>query len=347
MKIGTIPENLIERILLSTRAAPQPLFETFATILFARTVMVGTKVGVFDALAGGPLDADEIARRCGTDPAATGKLIDALIGIGYLRSKGGRAALTPMTRKWLLSDSPHSIVDNILFRFLEWDVLSNYEDFIRSGESVDAHTLFEGSEQWGLYQRGMRSLAGLSAQEVAGRVPVPRGASQLLDVGGSHGYYSVALCRRHSALQATVFDLPEAVEQAAPILAREGMGDRVVHRAGDALTDDFGTEAWDVIFTANLLHHFDADTNREFTRRAARALRPGGTFAILEFVRPDSPEKAGQMGSLLDLYFAMTSRSGTWTIDEMSDWQQSAGLTPQKANRLMTIPGGYIQAARK
>ncbi len=49
----------------------------------------------------------------------------------------------------------------------------------------------------------------------------------MLDIGGSHGYFSVELCRRYAGLRAVVLDLDQAVEQAAPSLEAEGMGERV------------------------------------------------------------------------------------------------------------------------
>ena len=48
------------------------------------------------------------------------------------------------------------------------------------------------------------------------------------------------------------------------------MGDRVVHRAGDALIDDLGSDSYDLVFLAALVHHFDEETNRELMRRIAR-----------------------------------------------------------------------------
>ena len=78
----------------------------------------------------------------------------------------------------------------------------------------------------------MRSGAHLATPEIVRRVRLSAGARQMLDIGGSHGYYSVAFCREYPALQATILDLPQAIEHAAPLLAREGMGERVVYRAG-------------------------------------------------------------------------------------------------------------------
>ena len=105
------------------------------------------------------------------------------------------------------------------------------------------------------------------------------------------------------------------------------------------MKDDLGSSEWDLIYVSQLLHHFDEHSNREFAQRVARALKPGGIFAIVEMIRPASPQEGGQVGALLDLYFALTSHSGTWSIEEMSAWQRDAGLTPRKAIRLRTIPG--------
>jgi SAM-dependent methyltransferase len=346
MKLTVVAENTIERLILALGIAPVTLMDTHVSFMRARAIMVATKLGIFDALASGALTAADVASRCGTSPAATEKLMNALAGTNYLRFERGTYALSAVARKWVTRDSPQSIRDKVLFEFIEWTLVEHFEEFVRTGQPLDMHRSIS-EEEWGLYQRAMRALSGLAAAEIIRRTPMPAGATSMLDIGGSHGYISVAMCRRHPSLQAVILDLPAAVKQAAPILAKEGMGDRVAHRAGDALTDDFGTDAWDLVYVSQLLHHFDEATNREFARRVARALKPGGVFVILEMVRPASPQDAGQVGALLDLYFALTSQSGTWSIEEMSAWQRDAGLIPRKVIRLRTVPGAAEVVAVK
>jgi SAM-dependent methyltransferase len=217
---------------------------------------------------------------------------------------------------------------------------------VRDGRPLDVHGEMS-TEDWRAYQRGMRAQANPLASLVARRVPVPAGASEMLDIGGSHGYFSVVLCRRHPGLRATVLDLPPAVEQAAPILEREGMGDRVVLRAGDALTDDLGDAAYDLIMGFSLVHHFDEATNRLLVAKAARALRPGGYLVIGDALRPRAPGKGGQQGAFFDLYFALTSESGLWSFDEMRSWQVEAGLTPLKSISLFPGGGFGLQVAER
>jgi hypothetical protein len=274
LRIGPVAENLLERVAILLRLGPRPLLETHGTLLLAQALMVATKVGVFEALAATPLTLGEVASRCGTEERATAKLLGVLAATDYLRdATDGRYALTTDARRWLLEDSAHSLHDNVLFRFVEWEWIGRLERFVQTGEPLDIHTEMS-SEQWEAYQRGMRSLAGAFAREVVLRTPVPRGARAMLDLGGSHGFFSVALCRRHPRLRAEILDLPGAVEQAAPILAREGLGDRVAHRACDALTEDLGTEAFDLVFISSLLHHFEPAQSRDVVRRAARRAHP-------------------------------------------------------------------------
>jgi SAM-dependent methyltransferase len=346
MRLGLIPENPIERLVARLNLAPRPLFETQSAFTLARLVMVGTKLGVFEALGDGTRTAREVAEQCGTDESGTGKLLFALAGAGYLRERDGGYEVAPFARKWLLRESADSLADKMIFQFHEWEWMEQAEDYVRTGRPLELHRTI-GGDEWGDYQRGMRAMASAFSVEAVRRLPVPKGARDLLDIGGSHGYYSVALCRRHEDLRAVVLDLPEAVEHAAPILAAEGMGDRVVHRAGDALSDDLGEATYDVVMVAQLVHHFTEEQNRDLARRVARALRPGGVYAILDAFRSRSAKDAGQTPALLEFYFALTSESGTWAPEEMADWQRQAGLRPKRPIRFRTIPGGGIQAATK
>jgi 2-polyprenyl-3-methyl-5-hydroxy-6-metoxy-1,4-benzoquinol methylase len=342
MRFGMVAESPMERIGLASGMVPTPMLEGYGSA-FARAVHVATELGMFDALAQGPASAREIADTCNTDRRATEKLLDLLVGARYLsRSRSGAYRLRSIARKWLLESSPQSIRDMVLMKELEWRWIDQLGDFVRTGRPLDVHGAMT-SDDWRLYQRGMRAQAGLLADWLPRRLPMPDGATSMLDIGGSHGYLSVALCRKHPALRAVVLDLPEAVAHAAPLLAAEGMGDRVVHLAGNVLTDDLGSEQHDLILAFSLVHHFDADTNRGLAARCARALRPGGIYVIGDLVRPESPSGASAMDLFYDLYFALTSRSGLWSFAEMADWQRAAGLTPRKPMHLIMGQGPALQ----
>lgn len=346
MRLGIIPHTLLERLILATNSAPTPLVDTTVGLLMARTLMAATSLGVFEALADGPLSAPQVAERCSTDPQATARLLDALTGCAYVRASAQGYALAPVARRWMLKGQPDSVHDAIVHRYLDLDFMGHMEDYVRSGQPLDFHRHMSPA-QWDVYQRGQRAHAVFMAGEVVRRLPVPRRARALLDIGGAHGYYATALCRRHRHLRATILDLPEAVAASAPILSAAGLGERVRHQSGDALTSDLGEATYDVVLIANLVHHFDLATNAALATRVARALRPGGCYAVLDVLRPVTSRAGGQVGTLTNLYFAITSKGGTYTADEMAEWQSAAGLLPRRPITLRFAPGYGIQVGIK
>jgi SAM-dependent methyltransferase len=344
VKLAAVPETLLERLITLAGLAPTPIVETFHAMVLARAVMVASKLGVFEALSDRSLTPREVAGELGLDARAAEKLLNVLVAARYLRLRGGRYGLSRVARRWLLPGHPRSLHDNMLLRFLEWDAVATLEGFVRTGEPIDVHAAIR-DDQWGVYQAGMRSLAQISAEEVVRRVPLPAGARAMIDIGGGHGHYAASFCRRHGQLQATVLDLPAAVRASAGIVSAQPGGDRVSYRCGDASTDDLGEGDWDLVFISHLIHHFDAATNASLLHRVARALRPGGVVAILDVLRPASPEEAGQTGALLDLYFAVTSNAGTWSGSEITRWQVEAGLRPGRRLPLRSAPGITVMVA--
>lgn len=336
----------MEALALATGLAPTPVLDTLMAAGLARTLMVASRLGIFDALEGGGATAAEVAARCDTDPAATRRLLVALAGAGYLTEAAGRYALAPVSRRWLLGSAPASQADFMDLMFVAWRWLEHYESYVRTGRSLDVHELLDEAD-WARYQRGMKALARLSLREVTWRTPLPRDARDMLDVGGAHGLYSVGLCRRQPGLRATVLELPEAIDHAAPLLAEEALGERVRHLAGDARTHDFGEARYDLVLVSNLTHHFDAETNRAMFRRLKRALRPGGVLVVQDMMRPRDARDAGAAGALGDLYFGALSAAGTWSFGEVAQWQAEVGLEPAEPVRFVTAPGLGQQAAHR
>src|SRR5262245_33091272 len=118
MKVGSIPENLLELCLALAGELPTPLTDTLQALLRARAIMAASRLGVFEALGAGPAAAAEVATGIGADGRATEKLLNGLVGAGYVRFRNDRYKLAPVARKWLLTTAPRSLHDNMLHRFL-------------------------------------------------------------------------------------------------------------------------------------------------------------------------------------------------------------------------------------
>ena len=343
MRLGPSASNIPEWIALRLDLAPIPIVDTQIAMTAARAIMAGSSLGLFDAIAGGAHTVEAIAAACHTNPRATRALVDALVGIEYLEKSGDTTYVNSRrVERWIVSSSPRCLKDKLAFQEVEWRLLGGLEAFVRTGAAIDMHATLDAAS-YARYQRGMRALAAGMAPVVARHIPVPRGARRLLDIGGSHGLYSVALCRRHRELRAEVLELAAALPVSAELLDLEKMGRRVIHRSGDALTDDLGEATYDVVLVVNLVHHFDAAQNIALARRVARALAPRGMYVIVDLERA----AGAALGGMLDLYFALTSTSGTWTAPEMQQWQRDAGLRVRAPVRPRLLPGYVIQSARK
>jgi SAM-dependent methyltransferase len=348
MRLGVRPDTPAEWLALQLNLVPVPMADTHLAFQFARIVMAASKAGLFEALREQGHTSEEVAAGCGTDRRATAKMLDALLAHGYLNYRSARYELNRLSRKWLLADSPYTLVHKLDLQEIEWRWTEGFDAWLRDGVSRDLHGSLT-PEEWRRYQWGMRDFATAPAKELTLRTRLPGDIRALLDIGGSHGFYSVELCRRYPKLNAIVLELPEAIPTAADILAREGMGARVRHRPGNVLEEDLGDRVYDAVLVAGLAHHFTNEQNQALAMRVARALRPGGVFMIMDAVRIESPDDARKasrrVGAVLDVYFAMTSNAGTWSIGTLQDWQRKAGLKPRRATWLRTVPGAAVVTA--
>ena len=346
MKFKLQPENPLEWMALKMNLAPTPLVDTQIAFNVARAIMAAAELGIYEAIGKGSKTAGNIAAECNTNAHATEQLLNCLVGAGYLKWKDDRYSLKPKYYKWLLKESESNLVGKLRFQLLEWDWMAKLEDYVRTGKTLDLHGTVNPSE-WKLYQDGMRDLSVNASKELAGKIPVPKGATEMLDIGGSHGLYSIELCKKHPALKSTILELPGAVEAASAIAKKYDTTGRVSYAAGNALVDDLGKEKYDIVMINNVVHHFSEEQNKALAKKIADALKPGGIYIIGEFGRAAKPGEGGVIGSATGLYFSITSASGNWSADEITSWQKDAGLKLEKPIAAMTIPGWKMFVARK
>lgn len=346
MKITLSTQTPLEFIGKKANLVPVPLAHTHIFSYLARAIYEAVFFGIFDSLKDSPATIEQIASTCHLNAHALSSLMAPLTSQGYFREKQGSFSLTPMSRKWLLADSPHSLRDQLLFLRDIWHWLDLLPEFLRTGRGLDHHAHFD-ARQWTLYQAAMRTMASQNAAEAVKKIPLPPHPELMMDVGGAHGLYPIALCHKHPGLRARILELPEAVEIVKPIFDQMNSGDRITYVAADALTFDFGENLYDLVLISNLLHHFTAEQNKALCIKIARALKPGGYFVIQEFIRPRIHSGSDIIGSTLALFFNLSSNGGTWSREELAGWQLNAGLKPYRIKSMLSLPGFAQIMAKK
>src|SRR5687767_5559633 len=182
-------------------------------MLAARAVISGCTLGVFDALAERPATPDGVAEDLGLDPLGVETLLTALRSLGYVEASGADGTLVPtdVARRLLVRSSRESVVDFVGAQNAHhWETMGRRDEVLRTGEPVGWHEMDPGEPLWEAYIRGLYATTRGDHDDVAAVVPVAD-ARTMLDVAGGHGGLSMAMCRRHPELRATVLDLPASI----------------------------------------------------------------------------------------------------------------------------------------
>lgn len=337
--------NWLEHLLFrSLNQAPAPLLDIWSAVAF-RVVLAAVRLQVFDALRQGPCSASELAHQRQLDAHGTAILLGALETLGYVHKQDNRYTNTAMTTKWLAGGGTTDF--SAYFRY--WGTLlserfADLEQSLRTGQpDGDLYTWLEGQPQAVAdYQEGMIALAHFAADEIVNKLELPTNAQRLLDVGGGHGLYSVAFCRQHPALQATVFDSPQALKTAYASIVAAQMTDRITLQPGDLWRDDLG-QGYDVALLFNIIHGFSPAQNAALFAKVAAALRPGGRIVLLDqLVDGTSQPLANAVSQLLDISYFHVLGGQLYPYEEIVTWLQAAGFIRMLRIRLLRVPGSSL-----
>lgn len=331
--------------------APAAYLDFLGAVAF-RAAGAGLRLGVFDALAGGPLPVDIIAAKISADERGIAVLLDALTRFGYLVRVNGRYANSPTADKWLRSDVPGGYATAFSFwHSVITELWTDLDKSIRQGKrSVDFYSWIEQQPSTlHNFQTMLERMACAQSQEVVDLIPIPTTATRLLDIGGGHARYSVAFCQRHPQLTATIVDLPGALAVGRQTVHAAGLTGRIGLQEGNWRSTEYGRNQ-DVVLMFNILHGNGTQENEELVRAAAAALRPGGTLAILEALS-DVPAEAGSLGEAHVRTFSLnlfhTQGGQTYRFADLADWLGKAGFVAARSYVLPSAPTEQIVLATK
>jgi ubiquinone/menaquinone biosynthesis C-methylase UbiE len=170
----------------------------------------------------------------------------------------------------------------------------------------------------------MHSVSGPVADDLVARLGPPK-FNHLLDVGGASGTWTLAFLRAVPGSRATIFDLPDAIEQARARIGQSEFRDRVDFVAGDFYDDPLPAGA-DLAWVSAIVHQHARDDSRALFTKVREALVPGGRIMIRDVVmepdRVEPPEGALFAVNML----VVTASGGTFTLDEFADDLQASGF---------------------
>ena len=254
--------------------------DAFGAVIFARALTVGLRRGMFESLARRPLSLRDLSGETGLSTEGVRLLADACVAGGYLNYRKGMYSAGAEARKWLVRSS-ETYLGDLIFYFDSLNTrLGGLEYSLEHGKPREPYYASFTDRDWETYVRGMANLARLLMPEVTRRIRLPASGGRILDLGGSHGLYSLECCRKFPGCTAVVMDFAPALRCAGDIREKES-GNRISFSPGDFLTAPLPA-GQDAVFMFNILHGFDEETNRNLIARASGSLRRGGRLYILD-----------------------------------------------------------------
>jgi SAM-dependent methyltransferase len=347
----------LEYLLARLNLLPVPLFDTPLAPGIAKMLVTACELGLFDTLGKQGASLERLAEQLKCHPQSLQFLLHILMSSGYLRYHHGKYFNTPITQRWLMSESPKNIAPYIVHSpdiIALWDHIT---DVLRTNQparhlpyTADA-TSQETQQFLARHYAGLASLATALGGEILQRVRLPNGAKHLLDVGGSHAGYSALFCRKYPHLHATILDVQSGIVVGEQTARQMSLTERMSFVCSDIVQDDFPLlfpHPFDVALFFHIAHLFPPELNILLLEKVAKTLRPGGLLIIVDQITDQTSRS--RLASLIVQLMALTTTTvgGTcYPFGTLKRWLELVGLEAVRCHRLLSPGVNLITAYKK
>lgn len=308
---------------------------------FRPTAVLGAaaELDLFTKIGADALSAEAVAGRLTADLRATTMLLDALASLGFLEKSGSQYRVPEPLRPLLASDSPQSVLPMVWHSMNVARAWWQLAQVVQSGKPGERPVSIRGPEaDRAAFVAAMNTVSAPIADPLVAKLGPPK-FRHLLDVGGASGTWTIAFLKAVPNARATLFDLPDAVEQARQRFAGTEWADRVALAPGDFYVDELPAGV-DYAWVSAIIHQHSREHNRQLFAKIHRALVPGGRIAIRDVVM-DETKTAPQYGALFAInMLANTESGGTFTLGEITDDLAAAGFV----NPRLVVPAEDMSA---
>lgn len=269
--------------------------------------------------------AAAVARAVAGDERALRILLDAAVAVGLLTKASDRYALTPAAAASLVRDAPHDLRRAIIYNRDVYAAWGKTAHFARTGRPVESPQLHLGddAERTRRFALSMHGRAMGIGRAVVPHLGLPPGA-RVLDLAGGPGTYALLMAQADPALTCDTYDLP-AISAVAQEITAPCAG-RVRCFSGDYHTDSWSEKSYDAVTLFGCLHQESPEMIVSILKRAAAALKSGGTLYVLDLMT-GADHTTPPFSALFALNMALTTENGwVFSEDELSGWMTEAGL---------------------
>ena len=284
--------------------------------------------GLFTALEDHPDTAAGVAKKAGVSPRGAQALLDGLTGLGILTLRDGKYQNTPEASAFLVKGKSGylgALAEVFLEDFATWQKLP---EAAKSGLPTAVNTTDVADNPfWHVLVTAIAPLSFPVARMIADRLSLTTaGPVTWLDVGGGSGVWSAAWLGVNNQAIGNQLDWPNVNAIAREFVAKFGVADRFKTIDGDFHTTDFGAAKYDFAIYSHIAHQESPSENIAVFRKLRKALKPGGTLVINDFVLGDD-----RTGNPFAMMFAaqmllVTKDGFTYRQSDYRTWLGDAGF---------------------
>ena len=295
-----------------------------------KTISVAVDIGIFTKVAAGADSVEKLSQETGIDQRVLGLLVNACGSLGLLKVKGSTVRNSSAAAEFLVAGKEGYLGDFVTLVGTDYyDAWRGFKDVVVTGKPIrdDRIVKLSNPRYAELHLKAMQGMTRKHAEELAGVLGLS-GKKNVLDVGGGHGMYSVAIGKKNPGIRVTIFDSPFSCDMVKKYL------DEQKARNVDTMGGDFilGSipEGSDVIMLSHVLHTMDPPGCEALLRKVFDALPKGGVVVVNEF-RLDNGGASPRFSSLFALNVFMLSNGGAlYTDTQISEWITNVGFRGAK-----------------
>jgi len=297
---------------------PAAMVELITATWLSQAITVAAELRIADVLTEKPLDIDDLARKVDANPDALARLLRALIGRGIFRQRrDGRYDLTPLA-KTLRTDTPDSMA--AFARFVgspeDREHWSHCIDAIRTGESVVPKLRGMPAFDWAMsdpelsevFNQAMTNFTELALAAVLAAYDFT-GHRTIVDVAGGHGRLLAGMLSATPTAQGVLFDLPQVVAGAEPLLRKHRVFDRVSIVGGSFF--ESVPEGGDLYVLKNIIHDWSDDKALQILKTVRAAAAAGSKLLLVESLIPQHDREFATKWLDLEMLVANSGRERT------------------------------------
>lgn len=307
---------------------------------FARiqTLTTAVELNIFEHIYKGNNTVEEVSNTAGTNLRATEMLMNALVGLEFLKKKNGEFFLSDDAAEFLIPEKTDFLGGMLKHMIDLHDNWRHLTDCVKTGKPYEKVDMQKKAEDF--FPSMVKGLFNMNytASKYAGNYLKEKGIniSSILDVAAGSGVWGIGIVQQFENAKLTALDFPEVCKVTEDFITQYKLNDKTEFIKGDLRKLDFGNEKYDLIILGHICHSEGKIHTPKLLEKSFAALKPHGFLLIAEF-NPNDDKTGPVVPLLFGLNMLINTSSGDiFTFSELKKLLTDTGF--KKVEKLEEAP---------